>query len=135
MLLGYLAAITERVELATGVLALPQRQTVLVAKQAAEIDVLSGGRLRLGIGLGWVEPEFRALNEDFTDRGRRVEEQITIVRALLTQEVVTLHGRWHHIDAMGSARCRLVVRSRSGSVVTPSLPYDEWRLWGTAGCR
>jgi probable F420-dependent oxidoreductase len=101
VLFGYLAAATQRVELVTGVLALPQRQTVLVAKQAAEIDVLSGGRLRLGIGLGWVEPEFRALNENFTDRGRRVQEQISVLRALFTQEVVTFHGRWHHVEAMG----------------------------------
>jgi hypothetical protein len=68
VLFGYLAAVTQRLELVTGVLALAQCQTVLVAKQAAEVDVLSGGRLRLGVGLGWVEPEFRALNETFTDR-------------------------------------------------------------------
>jgi probable F420-dependent oxidoreductase len=101
VLLGYLAALTRRVELATGVLALPQRQTVLVAKQSAEVDVLSEGRLRLGVGLGWVEPEFRALNETFGNRGRRVEEQIAVLRALFTQDVVTFHGNWHDIEAMG----------------------------------
>jgi alkanesulfonate monooxygenase SsuD/methylene tetrahydromethanopterin reductase-like flavin-dependent oxidoreductase (luciferase family) len=68
VLFGHLAAVTRRLELVTGVLALPQRQTVLVAKQAAEVDVLSGGRLRLGVGLGWVEPEFDALGATFTDR-------------------------------------------------------------------
>jgi probable F420-dependent oxidoreductase len=103
VLFGYLAALTHRLELVTGVLALPQRQTVLVAKQAAEVDVLSGGRLRLGVGLGWVEPEFRALNENFTDRGRRIQEQIAVLRALFTQEVVTFHGRWHDLDAIGIA--------------------------------
>jgi probable F420-dependent oxidoreductase len=103
VLFGYLAAVTQRLELVTGVLALPQRQTVLVAKQAAEIDVLSGGRLRLGVGLGWVEPEFRALNETFTDRGRRIQEQLVVLRALFTQEVVTFSGRWHDLDAVGIA--------------------------------
>lgn len=103
VLFGYLAAVTQRLELVTGVLALPQRQTVLVAKQAAEVDVLSGGRLRLGVGLGWVEPEFRALNETFTDRGRRIQEQLAVLRALFTQEVVTFSGRWHDLDAVGIA--------------------------------
>ncbi|HIM79613.1 MAG TPA: LLM class flavin-dependent oxidoreductase, partial [Dehalococcoidia bacterium] len=74
-LMGYLAAITEKVGLVTGILILPQRQTVLVAKQAAEIDVLSGGRLRLGIGVGWNQVEFEALGQDFHDRGRRSAEQ------------------------------------------------------------
>jgi probable F420-dependent oxidoreductase len=103
VLFGYLAAVTHRVELVTGVLALPQRQTVLVAKQAAEIDVLSGGRLRLGVGLGWVEPEFHALGATFADRGRRVEEQVAVLRALFTQQVVTFSGRWHQLEAVGIA--------------------------------
>ena len=103
VLFGYVAAVTHRLELVTEVLALPQRQTVLVAKQAAEVDVLSGGRLRLGVGLGWVEPEFRALGAAFTDRGRRVEEQIAVLRALFTQEVVTFSGRWHQLEAVGIA--------------------------------
>lgn len=103
VLFGYVAAVTHRLELVTEVLALPQRQTVLVAKQAAEVDVLSGGRLRLGVGLGWVEPEFHALGAAFTDRGRRVEEQITVLRALFTQEVVTFSGRWHRLEGVGIA--------------------------------
>ena len=103
VLFGYLAAVTQRLELVTGVLALAQRQTVLVAKQAAEVDVLSGGRLRLGVGLGWVEPEFRALNETFTDRGRRIQEQLAVLRAVFTKEVVTFSGRWHDLDAVGIA--------------------------------
>ena len=99
--LGYLAAVTKKVGLVTGILILPQRQTVLVAKQAAEIDVLSGGRLRLGIGVGWNPVEFEALGENFHDRGRRSEEQIAVLRALWTQDVVEFQGRWHRVDQAG----------------------------------
>jgi len=98
---GYLAGVTKRLEFVTDVLVLPQRQTILVAKQAAEVDVLSHGRLRLNVGVGWAAPEFQALNEDFQTRGQRIDEQIAVLRALFTQEVVTFHGRWHHIEAMG----------------------------------
>ena len=82
VLFGYLAGLTERVELVTGVIILPQRQTVLVAKQAAALDVLSRGRLRLGIGVGWNAVEYEALGENFHDRGRRSEEQIELMRTL-----------------------------------------------------
>ena len=81
-LMGYLAAITKTMGLSTGILILPQRQTALVAKQAAEVDILSGGRLRLGIGVGWNHVEYEALNQDFHNRGRRSEEQIALLRAL-----------------------------------------------------
>ena len=101
VVMGFLSAITERVGLTSGILILPQRQTALVAKQAAEIDVLSGGRLRLGIGVGWNAVEFEALNEDFHNRGRRSAEQIEVMRALWTQEVVDYHGRWHDITHAG----------------------------------
>ncbi len=101
ILFGYLAGLTRRIELVTGILILPQRQTVLVAKQAAEVDVLSGGRFRLGIGIGWNEVEYQALNENFANRGKRSEEQIAVLRALFTQESVTFNGRWHHIEAAG----------------------------------
>jgi probable F420-dependent oxidoreductase len=100
-LMAYLAAITRRLTLATGILILPQRQTALVAKQAAEIDVLSGGRLRLGIGVGWNAVEFEALNETFDNRGRRSAEQIAVLRALWTQEVVDFRGEFHRIDHAG----------------------------------
>jgi probable F420-dependent oxidoreductase len=100
-LMGYLAAITTRITLATGILILPQRQTALVAKQAAEVDVLSGGRLRLGIGVGWNAVEYEALGQDFHTRGARSAEQIAVMRALWTQEVVDFHGRWHHISHAG----------------------------------
>ena len=100
-LMGYLAAITQRVGLTTGILILPQRATALVAKQAAAVDVLSGGRLRLGIGVGWNHVEYEALNRNFRDRGRRSEEQIALLRALWTQEVVNFEGRWHRVTHAG----------------------------------
>jgi len=101
VLFGYLAGLTRRLELVTGVIILPQRQTALVAKQAAEVDVLSGGRMRLGIGIGWNEVEYEALGESFHNRGRRSEEQVAVLRALWTQEVVTFNGVWHRITAAG----------------------------------
>lgn len=100
-LFAYLAGVTMRLELATGILVLPQRQTALVAKQAAEVDVLSGGRLRLGVGIGWNEVEYAALGADFHRRGALISEQIRVLRALWTQEAVTFHGRWHRIDDAG----------------------------------
>ncbi|MDR7545231.1 MAG: LLM class F420-dependent oxidoreductase [Armatimonadota bacterium] len=100
-LFGYLAGCTRRLGLATGILILPQRQTALVAKQAAEVDLLSGGRLRLGVGLGWNPVEYEALGMDFHTRGVRVVEQVKVLRALWTQEVVTFRGRWHTIVEAG----------------------------------
>ena len=101
VLFGYLAATTSRLTLATAILVLPQRQTALVAKQAAEVDVLTGGRLVLGVGIGWNQVEYEALGMSFTNRGKRIEEQIAILRALWTQEVVDFKGRWHRIDRAG----------------------------------
>lgn len=101
VLYGYLAAATQRLELVTAVIILGQRQTALVAKQAAAVDVLSGGRLRLGVGTGWNTVEYEALNENFHDRGKRSEEQIEVLRALWTQNVVDFHGRWHNITHAG----------------------------------
>jgi probable F420-dependent oxidoreductase len=101
VLFGYLAGLTKTLELVTGILILPQRQTALVAKQAAEIDVLSTGRLRLGIGIGWNYVEYEALGEDFSNRGRRSEEQIEVMRALWTKDLVTFSGRWHSITDAG----------------------------------
>jgi probable F420-dependent oxidoreductase len=100
VLYGYLAART-RMELVTGVIILPQRQAVLVAKQAAEVDVLTGGRFRLGVGIGWNPVEFDALGMDFRNRARRYEEQIEVMRLLWTQESVTFEGRYHSIDNAG----------------------------------
>lgn len=100
-LFSYMAALTSRLEFTTGILILPQRQTALVAKQAAELDILSGGRLRLGIGTGWNPVEYEALGERFDNRGKRSEEQITVLRLLWTQPLVTFKGRWHTIEAAG----------------------------------
>lgn len=101
VLFGYMAAVTTRLRLATAVLVLPQRQTALVAKQAAEVDVLSRGRLTLGVGIGWNAVEYEALGMSFTNRGGRIEEQIAALRALWTQEVVDFKGRRHRIDRAG----------------------------------
>lgn len=101
VLYGYLAAVTQRIELVTAVIIMGQRQTALLAKQAAEVDVLSGGRLRLGVGIGWNAVEYEALGENFRNRGKRSEEQIAVLRALWTQEVVDFHGTWHHISHAG----------------------------------
>ena len=101
VLFGYLAACTRRLELVTGIVILPQRQTALVAKQAAAVDVLTGGRLRLGVGIGWNHVEYEALNEDFHTRGRRVSEQIAVMRKLWTEPVVNFKGSYHHLDRAG----------------------------------
>ncbi len=101
VLFAYLAGLTRAVEFVTGVIILPQRQTALVAKQAAALDVLSGGRLRLGVGIGWNDVEYQALGEHFGNRGARLEEQIAVLRALWAEPVVTFKGRWHTIEAAG----------------------------------
>lgn len=100
-LFSFLAGVTTRIGFAPGVVILPQRQTALVAKQAATLDVLCGGRLRLGIGLGWNAVEYQALGMSFTDRGRRMEEQVALLRALWTEPLVTFRGRWHTIEDAG----------------------------------
>jgi probable F420-dependent oxidoreductase len=101
VLFGYLAGLTKKIELVTGIIILPQRQTVLVAKQAAALDVLSGGRLRFGVGIGWNPVEYEALGENFKNRGSRSEEQIQLLRKLWTQELVTFEGRWHKLSDAG----------------------------------
>ncbi|MEZ5226282.1 MAG: LLM class F420-dependent oxidoreductase [Acidimicrobiales bacterium] len=101
VLLSMLAAVTSRIELATSIIIAPQRQTVLLAKQVAELDLLSNGRVRLGLGIGrnWIE--YEALNEEFGTRGRRLEEQIEVLRLLWRDELVTFEGRWHTLDRVG----------------------------------
>jgi probable F420-dependent oxidoreductase len=101
VMFSYMAAVTKNIEFTTGVIILPQRQTALFAKQAATLDVMSAGRTRLGVGLGWNEVEYQALNEDFHTRGRRIEEQIRLLRLLWTQPLVQFEGRWHHIPDAG----------------------------------
>jgi probable F420-dependent oxidoreductase len=101
VLFSYMAAVTTKLEFITGVLVLPQRETAVVAKQAATFDVLSNGRFRLGIGTGWNEVEYIGLNQDFHTRGKRQEEQIELLRKLWTEELVVFNGRWHTIPDAG----------------------------------
>jgi probable F420-dependent oxidoreductase len=102
VMFGYLAAVTS-LELVTGVIILPQRQSVLVAKQAAEVDLLTEGRFRLGIGLGWNAVEYEALGESFTNRGKRSEEQVEVMRKLWTERSVTYTGKYHTVTGAGLA--------------------------------
>lgn len=97
ILFALLAGFTRRVELVTGVVVAPSRQTLLLAKQATSLDRLSGGRLRLGLGVGWNKAEFVAMNVPFQERGTRIEEQMTVLRALWTQPTVTFQGQWHRL--------------------------------------
>ena len=92
---------TTTLELATSIVISTQRQTVLLAKQAAELDLLTGGRLRLGVGIGRNWMEYEALEQDFSNRGRRIEEQVAVMRQLWTNELVTFDGHWHHLDRIG----------------------------------
>jgi len=101
VLFGYLAGITTELELVTGVLVLPQRQTALVAKQAAEVDVLSGGRLRLGVGIGWNHVEYQALGVPFRQRGALLEEQVDVLRRLWADPVISYDGKYHEIEEAG----------------------------------
>jgi len=98
VLFSHLAAVTRRLEFVTSVLVLPQRPAPLVAKQAAEVDLLSGGRLRLAVGVGWNFAEYESLNADFGTRNQRLEEQIVVMRKLWTEPLVTFKGRWHTLD-------------------------------------
>lgn len=103
VLFGYLAAIVPSLEMVTGVLILPQRQTALVAKQAATLDLLTGGKTRIGVGIGWNDIEYQGLGEQFTNRGKRIEEQIDVLRALWSDPIVSYEGTWHTIDHAGLA--------------------------------
>jgi probable F420-dependent oxidoreductase len=101
MLFSYMTPITKNLEFTTGIIILPQRQTALFAKQTATLDVLSGGRTRLGLGLGWNEVEYIALNENFHNRGKRIDEQVTVLRELWTKPLVQFQGQWHNIPDAG----------------------------------
>src|SRR6266850_4310298 len=102
VLFGYLAAVIG-LELVTGIIILPQRQTALVAKQAAEVDLLTRGNFRLGVGLGWNAVEYEALGATFTNRGRRIEEQVDLMRRLWTEQTVTYDGKYEHVTGAGLA--------------------------------
>ena len=101
VLFAYLGALTRTIEFVSGIIILPQRQAALVAKQAAEVDILTGERLRLGVAIGWNPAEYQALGEDFHTRGRRIAEQIDVMRLLWTRPIVDYTGRWHRIDNAG----------------------------------
>ena len=136
--LGFLAAHTTNLELVTGVIILPQRQTALVAKQAAEVDILSGGRLRLGVGTGWNAVEYEALNEDFHTRGLRQEEQVALIRELWANETVDFDGTWHRIEKAGinprpSRRIPIWFGGRAGAVLRRAARMgDGWMPMGAA---
>jgi probable F420-dependent oxidoreductase len=101
VLFGFMGAVAPSLEYVTGVIILPQRQTALVAKQAAEMDILTGGKFRLGIGVGWNYVEFEGLNEEFANRGRRIEEQVELLRKLWTEPVITFEGKYHRVVEAG----------------------------------
>lgn len=101
VLFSFMAGVTQRIGFATGIIILPQRETAVVAKQAATLDVLSNGRLRLGVGIGWNEVEYVSLNQNFHTRGKRIEEQVVVLQQLWQHELVTYHGRWHTIPDAG----------------------------------
>ncbi len=98
VMFAHLAGITERIRFTTGILILPQRQTALVARQAADVDLLSGGRLRLGVGIGWNPVEYQALGQEYRTRGARQEEQIELLRRLFAEPVVDFSGRFDRVD-------------------------------------
>lgn len=101
VLFSFMAGVTRTLEFITGIIILPQRETALVAKQAATLDVLSNGRFRLGVGIGWNKVEYVALNQDFHTRGKRIEEQVQLLRALWTQPLVEFEGHWHTVPDAG----------------------------------
>jgi probable F420-dependent oxidoreductase len=139
--LGFLAAVTKRIRLSSGVLIAPQRQTGLIAKQAAEADLLSGGRLRLGIGVGWNHVEYEALGEDWKTRGARQAEQVEVLRRLWSEDLVTFNGRFHSLKEVnivpppvqrpipiwfGGISDAVVIRAaRLGDGWMPIMPPDE----------
>lgn len=113
VLFAYMAAVTRRIEFVPGVLVLPQRQTALVAKQAADLALLSGGRLRLGVGTGWNTREYEALGVDFRGRGARQEAQVGLLRRLWQEDTLTVHDQWHDI-------------SEAGILPRPAAPIPIW---------
>ncbi|MFD5811299.1 LLM class F420-dependent oxidoreductase [Rhodococcus aetherivorans] len=113
VLFGFLAALTSTLEFCTGVLVLPQRQTALVAKQVAEVSLLSGGRIRLAVGTGWNHTEYESLGQDFDTRGPRLTEQMKLLRRLWTEPVIDFEGRFHRVD-------------RAGILPLPEVPIPLW---------
>ena len=135
VLFGYLAGCIQKLGFSTGVLILPQRQTVLVAKQAACLDVLCGGRFRLGIGVGWNEVEFIGLNKNFRNRGKRSPEQVRVMQALWAEPHVRFGGEFHHIDDAGIKPRPASGACRSGMAGTPKRLSGAVHNMATATCR
>ena len=134
VMFGFLSACTRRIEFSTQVMILPQRQTALVAKQAACLDVLSGGRFRFGIGIGWNPVEYVGLNESFKNRGKRSEEQVAVLRALWASQHVTFKGKWHTIDDAGInplPTARRIPRVPSRMPSSQSCAATSWKQVGT----
>lgn len=140
-LFSHLAGITDTLDFISGILILPQRQTALVAKQAATVDVLSGGRLRVGVGVGWNDIEYEAMGMDFHTRGRRIEEQVDLLRRLWTEELVDFDGEFHHIPDAGLKPLPIQqpvpvlmgggadpVLRRAGRLADGWLPPGTWKL-------
>jgi probable F420-dependent oxidoreductase len=139
--LGFLAAVTKRIRLSSGVLIAPQRQTGVIAKQAAQADLLSGGRLRLGIGVGWNHVEYEALAQDWKTRGARQAEQVEVLRRLWSEDLVTFNGRFHALQEVnivpppiqrpipiwlgGSSDAVVIRAARLGDGWMPILPPDD----------
>ena len=132
VMFAYLAGMTQKIEFVTGVLILPQRQTVLLAKQATDLDLLSGERLRLGVGTGWNYVEYEALGQDFQTRGARMDEQIDFLRKLWAEPLLTFEGRFDRITRGEPQRPARAARSRSGWAASPIRPSDAPRGSATA---
>ena len=125
VLFGFIAACAPELHLLSAILVLPQRQTALVAKQMAEVDILASGKTRLGVGVGWNDVEYEALGMSFKTRGHRLEEQVALLRRLWTEPVVSFDGEFDRMRASPSIRCRSSGRSRSGSAARSSGPATE----------
>jgi probable F420-dependent oxidoreductase len=137
VLFGYLAAVTSRIEFVTGILVLPQRQTALVAKQAAEISVLSGGHIRLGVGTGWNHVEYEALGQDFDTRGKMLTEQIQLLQKLWTEPVIDYTGRFHRVDRAGilplpAGPIPIYCGGSSMPAIKRAAAHADGFLWGSS---
>jgi probable F420-dependent oxidoreductase len=140
VLFGYIAAVTHRIELMTGVLVLPQRQVALVAKQAIEIDLLSNGRLVLGVGTGWNYVEYEALGADYRTRAKRLDEQVEVLQRLWDRSIVDFEGRWHRIDRAGllprsPRQLPLWFGGSAEAALARAVRFGQGFSFGTAGPR
>ncbi|GMU56822.1 MAG: hypothetical protein AMXMBFR33_59680 [Candidatus Xenobia bacterium] len=130
-LFSFMAAVAPELSFATGILVLPQRQTALVAKQAADVFLKSGGKFRLGVGIGWNFAEFEGLGCDFASRAARMEEQVEVLRLLWNRQELDYQGRFHQLRGLG-LNPRPRGPSRSGSEARRSQLSREQHCWGMA---